>query len=92
MPAGFLRFAASPAALALLACCRLGVMRCWPCPAGSLLAAERDVGNPCGYPELCGVGWDLAAPYFNSGLLLLDLQVSHCPFVGSRAACSNCFM
>lgn len=44
-------------------------------PAGHLLAATRDVGFPCGPPELLDAGWQAGQPYFNSGLLLLDLQV-----------------
>lgn len=45
------------------------------CRAGRLLAAVRDVGHPCGYDGLLEAGWERGRPYFNAGLLLLDLQV-----------------
>lgn len=53
-----------------------------PC-AGKLLAAVRDFGAPCGHPGLEALGWPMDRPYFNAGLLLLDIRVG-------AQACSCC--
>ncbi|GAB4813174.1 hypothetical protein N2152v2_000220 [Parachlorella kessleri] len=41
---------------------------------GRLLAAVRDFGMPCGHAALEQFGWRMDMPYFNAGLLLLDLK------------------
>lgn len=50
-------------------------MATFGCPdPGALLAAVRDFGEPCGPRELVQAGWRSTVPYFNAGVLLLDLQ------------------
>jgi lipopolysaccharide biosynthesis glycosyltransferase len=39
------------------------------------VAAVRDFGWPCGHRELTAAGWNLSDPYFNSGVLLINLKV-----------------
>ncbi len=56
-------------------------MTTW-CTAGRLLAAVRDFGMPCGHAALEQFGWRMDMPYFNAGLLLLDLKAR----LGSREA------
>lgn len=56
-------------------------------PAGKPLAAVRDVGFPCGPEDLRAAGWTAGRPYFNAGLLLIDLQASllhFCPLACQR--------
>ena len=52
------------------------------CLTGKPLAAVRDFGHPCGHRGLVALGWDMCWPYFNAGLLLLDLKVRTCRFEG----------
>lgn len=32
---------------------------------------------PCGHSKLEEYGWEMQEPYFNAGMMLLSLQVSH---------------
>jgi lipopolysaccharide biosynthesis glycosyltransferase len=43
------------------------------CQSRCPLAAVRDIGLPCGHKGLQPFGWE-DAPYFNSGVMLLDLN------------------
>ena len=52
--------------------------------AGKALAAVRDFGFPCGHALLEPLGWSMAKPYFNAGLMVLDTQV---PPVGPLSVC-----
>lgn len=42
-------------------------------PQARLLAAARDMGEPCGHAALAAAGWKAGDPYFNAGVLVLDV-------------------